>query len=325
MFYDINSTTLKSFVCKAVASFTLASTCLMASSLVAWAQGAARPERGVGPGNSYSISDIENINLTNGNVNLSIPLASLPPISGGKLSWTVSAIYNSKLWDVKRGEIEAGAPPENIIRYMQEAPQLSEQGGWRIGGAYSLDFHESRDDVNWIIGYGDGDAGYLSQYPNWYKVVLTKPDGATHELRPVDYSPYFEHRSHLFGYYKEHPVSVGGPMRYYSYDGSYLWAIIYHTGTISWKLYLKDGTQVVKYTSGVQRIIDTNGNSIKIFTDSSGSATTTHYQDEQTGREIKVVSNFGSNSHQIQYQAVGGSWVNIDLVFGVTTVHGKIL
>ncbi len=57
---------------------------------------AARPDRGTRPVGSYSVSDIENINLVNGNVNLSIPLASLPPIAGGKLSWTVNARYNSK-------------------------------------------------------------------------------------------------------------------------------------------------------------------------------------------------------------------------------------
>ena len=50
-------------------------------------QQAARPERGTMPNRTYSLSDIENISLQNGNVNLSIPLASLPPIAGGKLSW----------------------------------------------------------------------------------------------------------------------------------------------------------------------------------------------------------------------------------------------
>src|SRR5262245_59634683 len=69
-------------------------------SLVAWAQAAAaRPNRGVVANNSYAISDIERVNLTNGNLNLSIPLASLPPIAGGELGLTLSANYNSKMWD----------------------------------------------------------------------------------------------------------------------------------------------------------------------------------------------------------------------------------
>ena len=63
---------------------------------------AARPDRGITPNGSYSVSDIENVSLQNGNVNLNIPLASLPPIAGGKLSFTFNAQYNSKVWDVVR-------------------------------------------------------------------------------------------------------------------------------------------------------------------------------------------------------------------------------
>src|SRR5215211_5396307 len=65
---------------------------------------AARPDRGVRPNGTYSVSDVENISLQNGNVNLNIPLASLPPIAGGKLSFGFSAFYNSKVWDVVRTE-----------------------------------------------------------------------------------------------------------------------------------------------------------------------------------------------------------------------------
>src|SRR5438445_8476624 len=71
-------------------------------------QTAARPDRGAMPGASYSISDFESVSLTNGNVHLSIPLASLPPIAGGKLKLTVSAIYDSKLWNVTREEHQLG-------------------------------------------------------------------------------------------------------------------------------------------------------------------------------------------------------------------------
>src|ERR1044072_6595741 len=63
---------------------------------------AARPDRGTRPNGSYSVSDVENISLQNGNLNLNIPLASLPPIAGGKLSWSLNAHYNSKVWDVSR-------------------------------------------------------------------------------------------------------------------------------------------------------------------------------------------------------------------------------
>jgi hypothetical protein len=77
------------------AGFTLA--IFFACCWVVCGQEASRPDRGVMPNGSYAISDIENINVLNGNVNIRIPLASLPPIAGGKLSWTITAQYNSKI------------------------------------------------------------------------------------------------------------------------------------------------------------------------------------------------------------------------------------
>lgn len=66
---------------------TLLSLLILLAANTALGQTAARPDRGVMKGASYSVSDIENIGLTNGNVNLSIPLASLPLIAGGKLGF----------------------------------------------------------------------------------------------------------------------------------------------------------------------------------------------------------------------------------------------
>ena len=42
-----------------------------------------KPQRGFVPSGSYALSDIETINLQNGNVNFAIPLVSLPPGRGG--------------------------------------------------------------------------------------------------------------------------------------------------------------------------------------------------------------------------------------------------
>jgi len=67
-------------------SFLFALLLLTASASVFDQTTAARPDRGTRPNGSYPISDIENISLQNGNVNLTILLASMPPIAGGKLS-----------------------------------------------------------------------------------------------------------------------------------------------------------------------------------------------------------------------------------------------
>src|SRR5262249_47584472 len=70
-------------------------------------------------------------------------------------------------------------------------------------------------------------------------------------------------------------------------------------------------------------IFDTNGNAIKIYTTTDGSGnTTTHYQDEQTLREIKFGFNSATNTTQVQYQTVGGAWAGIDINGGTTHVYG---
>jgi hypothetical protein len=98
-------------MCTSALSFFLTRVVVIASivGLVAFdcqGQPAARPNRGTMPTGSYTVSDIENISLTNGNVNLSIPLAALPPIAGGKLGLVVRAEYNSKQWDTVRNEVQ---------------------------------------------------------------------------------------------------------------------------------------------------------------------------------------------------------------------------
>ncbi|HKR02638.1 MAG TPA: hypothetical protein VJT09_18310, partial [Pyrinomonadaceae bacterium] len=274
------------------------------------------------PNGAYAVSDIENVSLQNGNVNLSIPLASLPPIAGGKLSWTISAHYNSKLWNVTR--TEADAPDNEYHPYVIDTPQLSDLGGWSISGQYVLSIRPAEADYDYLIPPSGSlpysDYQLLVNY-NWYKVVLTMPDGSEHELRPVDYSPYIGGQDFLKGYYKESP-SQNGTMRYYSFDGSFLYATV--TAENNWTVYLPDGTRVIQTTDGIQRIQDTNGNKIKIFSDSNG----THYQDEQTGREIRYLynpsGNGGQGQGQVWYKTVGGQAVSININFGSTSVQGQI-
>src|SRR5688572_25448726 len=63
-----------------------------------FAQENRAPDTGFKSSSSYSISDIENVNLSNGNLMLNIPIASLPPGRGSSQGFTVALHYNSKLW-----------------------------------------------------------------------------------------------------------------------------------------------------------------------------------------------------------------------------------
>lgn len=281
---------------------------------------AARPDRGTMPNGSYSVSDIENISLQNGNLNLNIPLASLPPIAGGKLSWSLNAQYNSKIWDVVRTQAIGEDFDHHLHYYVVDSVQQTDRGGWRVTGQYQIEIRNAHDDFNYQLPpVADQDYPLMLNY-NWYKVMLVMPDGSEHELRPLDYSPFPGGKDFLYGYYKETPFAQG-TMRYYSYDGSYLFATITASG--DWTVYLPDGTKITQ-ASGIQRIQDTNGNKIKIFSNSTG----THYQDELTGREIRYVYDPAGNNNkgqgQVWYKTVTGVDMHIDINFNTRTVQGKL-
>src|SRR5260370_8310853 len=67
-------------------------------SLRAQATPETMPQRGLVPTGSYAISDLETINVVNGNVSYRIPLTSLPP---GRAGWSLGLdlTYNSQIHD----------------------------------------------------------------------------------------------------------------------------------------------------------------------------------------------------------------------------------
>lgn len=279
----------------------------------------AHPDKGINTFGSYSVSDVENISMSNGAVNLSIPLASLPPISGGKLSFTFKAYYSSKIWESRTDERrQPGGDELPHPYYYVSVPTLGESGGWDLSNRYRITSLSANSEYA-----GDHYPDSLKSSYSWSKTLLIAPDGASHELRPLGYQSYWGSDTTFAGYFKDTPNSVGQPMAYYTTDGSYIWAKLYPysinspVGDVVSEVYLLDGTKITDYVGGVQRITDTNGNSIKIFTDANGA----HYQDEQTGREIKYVCASASQC-QVMYQTVGGGWASIDINFGTTAVRG---
>ncbi len=292
----------------------------------AQSQTAARPDRGVSAISSYSLSDIENINLSNGNVNLSIPLASLPPVAGGKLSAGFRAVYNSKRWDV----ILSDTTPNPVIpAYTDHTVASSDVASWTIGSGYRLNDVSRLGDYDNTNSLDPNDQQQMLNAGFVHKMVLTGPDGSKHEFRPIGLSsgtlPW------AFGYYLTTPKSEGSSLAYYSFDGSYLWATIdSYTGDqpTSWRVYMLDGTNI-SFNNGVQKIRDPNGNRIDIWDELNGSITTTHIQvyqgGYQAGRELKYVFTAGQPGHgQIQYYTFGGVQQNIEVNFDQVSVHGHV-
>lgn len=318
-------------------SFCLASALLAALGITVLGENpdpAARPDRGTRPVGSYAISDIEKISLTNGNLNLAIPLAGLPPIAGGKLSWGVSAIYNSKLYDSRANEWEADF--FHHANYTRNELQLG-GGGWRIGGRYSLSLHLASQDYTPLSTGCTSPPCSNTAYR--FKLILTTPDGAQHELRPLGYQSYIGTEAWRTGYYQVTPATLQQTMAYYSFDGSYLWATVQKWGDpvgdpssinsspTKWDVYLPDGTRI-KQRPGDQWISDTNNNQIHIYTETAGVVSTTHYEDlTATGavrREILLVHNSSTNTGYVRYQKVDGTTVDIDLNWGVTQPQGLL-
>lgn len=87
---------------------------------------------------------------------------------------------------------------------------------------------------------------------------------------------------------------------------------------------MPDGTKVEQGNTG-QRIIDNNGNSIRIWSEENpDDVYITHYEDELTGREIKYTYDSTTWDGQVQYRPVGGSgWVTTDIDFDLSLVQGK--
>jgi hypothetical protein len=287
-------------------------------------QSASQPDRGIVSTAPYDSSGIENVNLQNGNVGLAIPLASLPPMAGGKLSFTVHAYYNSKLYDTYTQQRHI-VPPENneglrAVGFNVEIPRLSDVGGWRVGGKYEISAVTPTDlfvpDSN-LDPTPDGQI--IQSYP-WSKTYLVSPDGAKHELRPLGYQPYWGSDPLFSGFYKDNPSNTNTAMRYYSVDGSYIWATLYPPShSLEFEAHLPNGTTIRQSRDGIQRLIDTNGNKIKIFMDSQG----THYQDELTTREIRVLVNGATGNIEVWYKTVNGNQHKVEINFGTTAVRGK--
>ncbi len=150
--------------------------------------GSFKPDRGFLPFGSYADSGIENINETTGAVNLSIPIAQLPPGRAG-MSWGVNLVYNSELYDTRTGTAFqcAGANSTDCLVTLPTG-QTSQQVNIAKPSQYE------RPGSVCVANQPE------TQRP--YKASLILPDGSSHILR-----------------WRQAAVNVtGGDDGYYSFD-----------------------------------------------------------------------------------------------------------
>ncbi|HEU4932648.1 MAG TPA: HNH/ENDO VII family nuclease [Pyrinomonadaceae bacterium] len=198
------------------------------------------PQRGFQPGNAYSISDIESISNTNGNLILNFPLGNLPPGRGG-VSGGLSLRYNSKLFDTDVAEIVDNTGQLSLQTHLIR----SQNAGWDFVNplSYRVEFisrlnvegPQVCDPVNG--GLNNARCVYI------WKVRVVYPDGAEREFRPVGQNDLLGD-----GYFNVNPNTLTSPLSYISSDGTYTRLVI--TRGTGWTLSFPDGSRVVSNGSG---------------------------------------------------------------------------
>jgi len=256
-----------------------------------FAQEERKPATGYEAGASYSISDIENVNLQNGNLILNIPLASLSSGRGTSPGYTVGLQYNSKIWNSQLQHKTNGLPDQNgQTNYTKELLVDSEEGGWSLNSAgYVLNVVNRMELEDLALCTAGNDYAY-SRSGYAFKVQMKTPEGKIVTFRPygsgVAFSdPYADDffsidptgLRHIYslvtmnqgascGYSTQQIVTTG--MNYYSSDGSGMRLFLPPgTGaTVNWKLYMSDGKLVengpIDDSTIMQRITDRNGNKL---------------------------------------------------------------
>jgi len=123
--------------------------CITVFALTAAGQSSTRADRGTFNG-PQSVTGLDDINLQNGSLSMDIPLASLPPMAGGKMGYTLTAHYNSKLWNVTRtenaGQVNGGWDCPNM--YTSETVS-GPRDGWSIGAGYSIVYYDAYNDFGY--------------------------------------------------------------------------------------------------------------------------------------------------------------------------------
>ncbi|MBK7706140.1 MAG: hypothetical protein IPJ30_10245 [Acidobacteria bacterium] len=287
------------------------------------------PDRGFQPGQSFALSDIESINLTNGNLLLNFPLGTLPK-GRGSAGAGIALSYNSKIWDMRT---EKTLDSSNHL-VEQGFLNSSDEGGWQYGIDYRLEIvnRQLESDNGYQCTTSSRQPDYRSVYQ--WKVKLYFPDGSNREFRPTGYSDTFplSGASQPDGFYNVHPdgtirnvtftsqqdpytnevrwgcnISTGyhpvTSMTYHSTDGSFLKLVYQRTG--EWTLFFPDGSRVENDANG-QRIIDRNSNFVEKGTVTLPDGTTAAGWIDQFGRYTVKRTDASKHEDYIYRKGVGG-------------------
>ena len=126
-----------------IAMFALASSAQAQSSSHLGTPAESKP--GQSTVSTYARDKIETVNLANGNLSLSIPLATVG--GRGSAAYTIALSYNSKVWSAQHDRVMIttqgeGEPPIDSIKdlytAMYEKPVEFEPGLAKLGGGWTI-------------------------------------------------------------------------------------------------------------------------------------------------------------------------------------------
>ncbi|MBI4852373.1 MAG: RHS repeat protein, partial [Acidobacteria bacterium] len=230
--------------------------------------------KGVNPLGSYGGSNFDKINLFNGNVSMSFPLASLT--SRGGMSAGVVLSYNSKLWYVDKVETDVTARIINepstvsvayIPSYSEPDPEISSLGaGWTIhAGSLRVVSTAIYNKANRTCVFPGPGVQPVKPEKTISIVTFTAPDGTTYDFRDriYDGEPRFLVNCEGVSRGKRFESKDGTSATFVSdteiKDGFFSLS----NTNISGYVYLRDGTRFRIEQGRVVKQRDNNGNIIE--------------------------------------------------------------
>lgn len=226
---------------------------------------------GIIAGIPYASTDFENINLTNGAVNLNFPLASLQ--GRGGVSFGYQLTYSSKLWQTITNPVYNPnyEPDPTYQNYLTQNPD----SGWQDNSSYSIALSDRLAGMDYFPSMGCLNEQIWQTVYRW-KVEVIAPAGRRIEFRPAGYSDTVGGLgTSPRGYFNVKPDGTsydvatctiitippsGNRMTYYSIDGSGIRLTFANNENLGfiWEMSMPDGSRIISKVGGGQKIIDKN-------------------------------------------------------------------
>jgi len=337
---------LRQFSSGAIVQIIATILCICWIAISVQAQSSEQPQRGIATTGTFSLSEIETINRSNGNVMFSIPITSLPVNQGGSPGLGLSLLYNSKVLDPTAILVPNGSS-FTTRTFLTTSPD----GNWRYVLGYSLEVIDRRSDYSYPYGGSpQQECQTRLSAADVIKVRMRFPDGSAHEFRPTGVANDESNHPSFFptdpegrqlycqclGPTCSNPgswvINSTAPTyqsrTYYSSDGTYEKLVIsfgppdqFGARPRYWTLYSSDGTSASNdptvATNGGQRIFDRNNNYTDILSTTSNGNPAIRLVD-QLGRDIVV--EYGPSNQDFVY-AKGAGGLQLQWTINWTTTY----